>query len=502
MAAWRKELEVLREIARRIKLREYRLVLLLGAGSAAYFYFFLIPFPLVKLAPRWHQTVGTLTRYDRGEMVRFAAGVLVLFVLYVLGLHWIQRVAPLSRAGWRLVILGCLGFSAILLFSYPLFSTDVFDNIMHGRILGHYGANPFVNTAAEFPDDPFFRHVMWYDDPSAYGPLWEVAAAALSLLAGDGLLANILLFKGFSVLAFVVDGVLIVAILRQIAPERALTGVFLYAWNPLILIMNAGDGHNDSLMMVFVLGGILLALRGRWTLAVLAQVGGALTKFIPIVLVPLFLLAGWWESPQPRRWHFLLTAVGLSALLVLTVYAPFLGGEDLLDIGRRQELLTSSAATLLYYSIRRWLGWPVAKRIVSLWAMSGLGFLVLRQMSTLRLNRPLALMRAVTLILLGYLLLFCIWFWPWYLVWVIPLVALLPAGVLQRGVILFCVTAIWRPLIVIYWREWFGLPAYMWRQVGLTSVTMLAPWLYFGYHRIKGDVRDRESAERIALTGE
>ncbi len=473
-----------------------------GAGLVAYLYFFLIPFPLVRLASLWHQTVGTLTHYDWGEMLRFAAGVVSLFVLYLLGLHSVRRVDANSRMAWLVVILGGLGFSLILLFTYPVFSTDVFDNIMHGRILGHYGANPFNSTPAAFPADPFYKHVMWYDDPSAYGPLWEMVASALSLVAGDGLVTNVLLFKGVSVLAYVVDGMLVFGILRQMAPGRTLTGVYLYAWNPLVLLMSAGDGHNDSVMMIFVLGGIYLALRGRWELAVLAQAAGALTKFVPAVFLPMFLAAGLWEAPRPRRWRFLLTTVGLSALLAIVSYLPFLGGEDLLGINRRHELMTSSAPALLYLTVRDWLGRSPAYRVVARWALSGLAFLVWSQVPTLRRNRPLSLVRAACVVLLGYLLAFCPWFWPWYLVWIVPLAALLPAGVLRRGVVLFSFTAVWRPLILVYWRELFGLPNHPWRQIGLVAVTLFAPWLYFGYHQARRRLSAKRSPEwRLSIGG-
>jgi hypothetical protein len=232
-------------------------------------------------------------------------------------------------------------------------------------------------------------------------------------------------------------------------------------------------------------------------------VAAALVKFVPAALVPLFLVAGWQGVPRHRRWRFLLTTTALSVLLVIVSYAPFWEGGDLLGIGRRQDLLTSSAPALLYLLMRGWLGRSVARHVAARWALAGFGLLVLRTVRTVgRAVRPPAsaeppldqegklpairLLQGACVVLLGYLLAFCPWFWPWYLIWVIPLVALLPAGVLRKGVVLFSFTAIWKTLLLIYWKAIWGLPDYHWRQIGLVAMTLLAPWLYYGYHRLKG----------------
>jgi hypothetical protein len=81
-------------------------------------------------------------------------------------------------------------------------------------------------------------------------------------------------------------------------------------------------------------------------------------------------------------------------------------------------------------------------------------------------------------------------------VWVIPLAALLPAGILRRGAVLFSFTAVWRPLILVYWGELSGLPTHQWRQLGLVSVTLFAPWLYFGYHQVRKRGGAKRSSER------
>jgi hypothetical protein len=48
-------------------------------------------------------------------------------------------------------------------------------------------------------------------------------------------------------------------------------------------------------------------------------------------------------------------------------------------------------------------------------------------------------------------------------------------------------------MILVYWRALYGLPDYHWRQIGLIVITLLAPWLYFGYHRVRMGYRKKEN---------
>ena len=44
----------------------------------------------------------------------------------------------------------------------------------------------------------------------------------------------------------------------ELYPARRLRIVVLFGWSPLLLFESVGNGHNDIVMMVFVLGALLL----------------------------------------------------------------------------------------------------------------------------------------------------------------------------------------------------------------------------------------------------
>ena len=64
----------------------------------------------------------------------------------------------------------------------------------------------------------------------------------------------------------------------------------LFGWSPLLLFETIGNGHNDIVMMVCVLGAFLCMLRGRARTAFMLLVLGALVKYVSAVFVPLWLV--------------------------------------------------------------------------------------------------------------------------------------------------------------------------------------------------------------------
>ena len=59
----------------------------------------------------------------------------------------------------------------------------------------------------------------WRGDPSPYGPMWEALAAGTSLLGGNSLWTNLILFKALVVLAYAASVGLTYAILRSWKPD-------------------------------------------------------------------------------------------------------------------------------------------------------------------------------------------------------------------------------------------------------------------------------------------
>src|SRR3974377_2094812 len=170
--------------------------LLLGSvvlSALVYWFGVTQPYHLFNFYQQPLLDLGSLTQGHPEKLWPLIVEFVILFALYLATWRIVQRTH--TRSAWLIVIGGAIVFSAILLFTYPYDAADIFDNIMHGRILGVYGANPFRDVAVQFSSDPIFPCVAWDRTISAYGPGWEIVAGLSARLAGNDLLTNVFIFK-------------------------------------------------------------------------------------------------------------------------------------------------------------------------------------------------------------------------------------------------------------------------------------------------------------------
>jgi Gpi18-like mannosyltransferase len=141
------------------------------------------------------------------------------------------------------------------------------------------------------------RYATFRREPSPYGPLWAwIGAAVVGTLGTGSLVANLLAFKVLAVLAYTLQAALIYLILCRRKPALANVGLLAFAWNPLVLYEFVANGHNDAVMMAFVLLGVFFWDRGRIYLMVAALTAALLIKIPVAFLLPLFLVA----AARPR----------------------------------------------------------------------------------------------------------------------------------------------------------------------------------------------------------
>jgi hypothetical protein len=421
------------------------------------FYQILTPFPL------------DLAKINGVTLDSFNAWAITWVVAFV-ACYLAYRRAPRAPTGIYYAVLAifALLFNATLLFMHPVGAADLFDQLFRGRILAHYGANPFTTPPNVFPDDPLRPWVGgWAHTGSPYGPTWEYLAAATSRLAGDDLWANLILFKLLVILAYGVAAWLLWATLRRLRPDWAARGLLLFAWNPLVLFETAGNGHNDMVMIAALLGALYLLVRGgRWAvLAPAALMLAALVKFVPALLMLPVLVALWHDDPArarrppadanwppaPRggRLGARLRRVGsgaaLAGLVAVALYAPLWAGPATIGALGRTDLFTASIPRVALDWLTAALTPPGASEAAAGRAAAAaedwvrgvalgliVGFVLVQSLRIhwVALDRagrgPLlhATLGAVYEILFVYLMFATLWFQPWYLQWLIAVTPL------------------------------------------------------------------------------
>ena len=185
---------------------------------------------------------------------------------------------------------------------------DIHRYVWDGR-LQQFGYNPYIvvpsDPAVKGLHTPETRNLNNPDLPSPYPP-----GAQLFFRAVTAIHESTIALK----LAFVLCDLAIVFVLLDILHHNRQPAhlVLAYAWNPLLAIEVAGSGHID------IVGALLLvisvaALARSWRMIAALTFGLAVAvKFLPIVLLPLY-----WKRIRIRD------AV-LAAIVVALLYAPFL----------------------------------------------------------------------------------------------------------------------------------------------------------------------------------
>lgn len=469
-------------------------VVLMASGlamTAIYYFGFAQRYSLAEYGDRPFQTIASLNNLSVSGAFLYVFGFIALFGLYWLGLRRGLR-AP-TQHQWIVVAGFAVVFSLALLPMYPADAADVYDYALRGRMTTLYGLNPMRDLPTEVRSDPFYSFSSLRQQPSAYGPAWEALAALASRIAGDDRNTNVIVFKFISVVGYGLIGLLVGLTLRRVAPRRTLTGVYLFLWNPLAVYMTAGNGHNDTIMMLFVVLGFYCLARRWYVGATCSMILGGLVKFVPFVLVPIIAVIALRELGGTQRLRYVLRAAAGSLLLVVLLYAPFWFGPQMLvgSFGYRTRMFTGSVATVARMALGPVLDGkvgeaaqtPVAASVVQYAALALFGLFYASQLVAASRSRDWpAQVRVATSVLFFYILVTTTWFQPWYALWPLACAALFDNSPTRRLILYFSYLVTWQPFLYYYITlragEWAAQP---WRDLLPISVVMGIAWGYIAW---------------------
>ncbi len=326
----------------------------------------------------------------------------------------------------------------ILVVIPPLLSKDVFSNIFYAKIAARYHDNPYVITPQRFSADQLMVYVSlnWKNTAIVYGPLHTYFSILLNLAAGEGITANIIVFKG-AMAAFHVSNILLVwLILGLMAPRRRRLGTMLYAWNPIALTIGVGGGHNDLMMMTLVLLAVYLLLREMKWAGFVCLCLSVFIKYISVILVialVIYLLSR--ENGRARQLRELGRCAAVFLLVAVLLFFPFWAGTDTFDSTLRNLQLNNytslggvlSAAfafifehiTRLSASLAGALGSALSKLLLLPVFLATLWFAPRRARGWRDLPECFFWVTLAYLVTTSY-------YMPWYFIWLLPLISLRP----------------------------------------------------------------------------
>lgn len=442
--------------------------------------------------------IGKLAHYHRAEFWGFSGGLLLLFALYALAIRETTKL-PARAALPPVLICGALAV-AVFAAMYPVNAIDLFIYAVRSRLWTKYGENPIaVIPRAHALDSwrPFASE--WGKDVSPYGPLWNWIAASATRISGDNLGRALALLKGLAAVSIVLDACLVAAVAARLRPGRQATAAALFALNPMVLWEGAGNGHNDVVMMLPVLLALLLWARRRFGWVVPLLVCAALIKYVALLLIPLALVAIWRQSP-PGRPRLIVALQSLAGSLAATLFAlaPFFDVGAIRRSVEAQGKIVMSSPTAM--AIGLWRGsYPVAT--IEHWSHvvgTSLFAAAFAVQIALTWRRPERLPRACVEVLFAYLLFGAWTFRNWYVLWLIPLVALLPLGWAAARTVTWSLTALAFYGLFIWGWEWWKVDFYKIQNVAV-AMTFGPPLLLSGCEVVATLRRARaERARRTA----
>lgn len=233
-------------------------------------------------------------------------------------------------------------FSILAVFTDNFHSTDLFGYINRGWQQVHYHLNPYVFTVAEIPnwenDAMITDH--WVNNPSPYGFIYMLWVKLQVFLGQGNFTQTVLVFKCFNWLAFIGTGSLIYHLAKKTPTLNPETSLYLWCWNPLILLHLLANAHNDIWMGL----GLLLAFTAVfleqyfWIIPALAL--ATLTKYGAIVILPFALVF----LIKHKHYKILALSIALAiAMAVLSAY-PFLQDALTSDNGIKLDAIKNNVS--------------------------------------------------------------------------------------------------------------------------------------------------------------
>jgi alpha-1,6-mannosyltransferase len=223
-------------------------------------------------------------------------------------------------------------------------------------------------------------------------------------------------------------------LIKTVNKDNFLSGIMIYAWSPLLIIEAAGNGHIEPVPIFFMLLGLFLLVKSRHRLVSISYSSACLSKLFPILLFPIFLIHlknfNRVKVKQFLLWFTIVSSIFLIPVLLSSglnlPYQIFWYSQNITynsSLYRIIELLVPLISTV-----------NIA-RFVTYSAFVLTGFILLRK------KHFTSIIEFVegSLLLFGLFLLFAPAVFQWYLLWLLPFIAIL--GIDRKNVGWFYFTA-------------------------------------------------------------
>lgn len=239
--------------------------------------------------------------------------IIILSILYVIYLFLWEKKRFLLKDIAVLIIL-----STVLLFlSYPaMLSYDIYNYMATAKVFFSYHENPYVVMPIEFINEPLLEFMHAANKYALYGIIWILLTGIPHLLHFN-FISFVFSFKLLVIMFYILTILLIWKMTKK------LYSIVFFSLNPLVMIETLVSGHNDIVMMFFVLFSLFLIKRKKIFLGCLFFLFSLLIKYATIFLSPLIIYCIWktWKKIE-IDWDKVYY-VGFLIMVCVFFLAPF-----------------------------------------------------------------------------------------------------------------------------------------------------------------------------------
>jgi hypothetical protein len=362
--------------------------------------------------------------------VRFYVLLLVMAGCYFVVLACVRSLSV------RLAVGAVVVLHLLFLLAPPLLSKDIFNYVQYARLGAVHHLNPYTHGIGAAPFDQAYPYTCCHHYADPYGPLFTLGTYAIAPLGVPAMLwslKTVVGLAGLGCVALVWKG-------ARLQGRDPLAPALLVGLNPVWLVLTVGGAHNDLLMELFAVGGIVVWLAGRQTAGAATLVVGLATKISSAVVLPFMVLG------SDRRLR-VLVAAGATALALFALWLGVFGTGALRGfggaIGQQQQLFSQRSipqqlGVLFDLGSRpQGIRFPLAVLLIGwvLWLLyrtwKGANWIACAGWATFGVLVTTA------------------WLLPWYVCWLLPLAALGEDRRLRIAALIATVYLIWARTPVI-----------------------------------------------------
>lgn len=363
-----------------------------------------------------------------------------------------RKASAAGRHDIFLIIGAALLFRLILLSGYPFLSDDIYRYVWDGKVWAH-GINPYEYAPADealahLRDARIFANINHPHIPTIYAPVLQVLFRFVYAVS-----PTFFFLKLVMTLFDVGTIFLLLRFLTLAGYDRR--RVLIYAWNPLLIVETAGSGHIDSVGVFFLMAAFLAFRRARPGTGGVLFALATLTKFVTLLLVPfLFVKFGF------RRFRsFAVALIAVIAVAYLPFWQPGISLFSALSVYAAKWEYNASVFKIAVYLVEKLNPGMYYDSVLHYTRLSlapfflGLfGVLLYRLLK--KGDNGVALPRT-WFILFGAICILSPTLHPWYLIWLIPMLALFPhrAWLLLSGLIMLSYQVLDRYYFEAVWQE-------------------------------------------------